>query len=369
MKRVLHVMASLERSGMEQMLLSSATAWRAAGYQCDVVTTGANAGPIAEAMRAHGYGVYHMPFRSKYRFMPRPGFVRDFYRLCASGYDVVHIQVEGGRPLYAVLARLAGVPRLAVTPHNTFRFEGMLRLRKMAERHLIRLLGGRFGMISEGVRACEWERFRIRGKRIWNWIDTEHFRPPTADERAAARRALGIEEGRFVVASVANCNKAKNHPELLKALALLPEQERPLYLHVGREETGEPERALAEQFGVADEVRFFGSQPDPRLYFWAADALVMPSLYEGLGLSAVEAVACGLTLICSRIDGLLDLAKEMGGCVLTTPDANSIARGLSIAIKANATDRCAQALRDSTRIRERFSMERGVNSIVQELYA
>ncbi len=369
MKRVLHVMASLERSGMEQMLLSSADAWQDAGYQCDIVATAEREGPAAEQMRARGYGVFHLPFRSRYRFLPRARFVRDFYRLCAQGYDIVHIQLEAGRPLFALIARAAGVRKLVVTPHNTFRFRGFLRVRKMAERHLIRLLGGRFGMISEGVSACEWERFRIRGERIWNWIDTEHFRPPSEEERRRARRELGLGGDSFVVVTVGNCNRAKNHCVLFEALALLPEHERPMYVHVGREEPGEPERLLAERLGISATTRFVGSQPDTRPFLWAADVVAMPSLSEGLAISALEAVACGTPLLCSKIDGLLEIAQATQTTTLVEPAPTAVAGGLR-AVAAAASEQQRQAvLLDSARIRERFSMRRGVNSIVQGLYA
>lgn len=369
MKRVLHVMASLERSGMEQMLQSSAEAWREAGYVCDVVATSATEGPAAESMRACGYGVFHLPFRSGRRLLPRADFVTDFFKLCAQGYDIVHIQVEAGRPLFALIARLAGVKRLAVTPHSIFRFKGALRVRKMAERHLIRCLGGRFGMISDGVQKCEWERFRIRGKRICNWIDTGHYRPPSVQERARARQVLGVEGEEFVVVSLGNCHPVKNHGALLEALALLPKHERPLYLHVGREEAGEPERVLAEKLGIGEMTRFFGSQPDSRAFFWAADAVAMPSLREGLSISALEAVACGAPLVCSKIDGLLEITAETEATVLVMPDAVSIAEGLRAAMATTKESRQMQALSDSARIRERFSVQNGIASVIDALYS
>ncbi|MGD0510682.1 MAG: hypothetical protein ABSA33_02470, partial [Candidatus Micrarchaeaceae archaeon] len=59
MKRVLHVLVSLERSGMEMMLLNSAEEWGRAGYACDVVATAPIIGPLAPELRAAGYGVFH----------------------------------------------------------------------------------------------------------------------------------------------------------------------------------------------------------------------------------------------------------------------------------------------------------------------
>lgn len=68
MKRVLHVLVSLDRSGMEMMLLNSAEEWYRRGYECDVLATAETVGPVAPQMRESGYGVFHIPFRSKWRY-------------------------------------------------------------------------------------------------------------------------------------------------------------------------------------------------------------------------------------------------------------------------------------------------------------
>lgn len=82
---------------METMLLNSSEEWRRHGYQCDVVATAADAGPVANQLRLRGYRVYHHPFRSRWPLAPKLSFVRRFFLLCKSGYDVVHIHTEEGR--------------------------------------------------------------------------------------------------------------------------------------------------------------------------------------------------------------------------------------------------------------------------------
>jgi glycosyltransferase involved in cell wall biosynthesis len=369
MKRVLHVMNRLERSGMETMLLSSFAEWLRLGYKCDVVATSATAGPLAAEMREQGYGVYHMPFRSKWRYLPRLRFIRDFYQLSRSDYDVVHVHTEAGRPAFAILAKLAGVRHIAITPHNTFTFRGALRLRKLCERHLIRLLGGRFGMISEGVRACEWDQFRIKGDRILNWFDTSHFRPPSAKERGQAREALGIGENQFVIVSVGNCNSAKNHDSLLQALSILPAVVKPLYLHIGREVETFRERQLAVILNIEKKVRFLQSQSDPLPFLWAADLFAMPSHYEGLGIAALEAIAASTPTLISNVPGLADIAAITQSTFLTTTTPESIAKGILEAALMDPSKRRDNALVDSVVIRNRFSLQNGVRSVVQTLYS
>lgn len=368
MKRVLHVLYNLDRSGMEMMLLNSRTEWMRQGYQCDVLATAPVVGPLANRFRADGFGVFHLPFRSRVALLPRLDFIWRFFHLCRGGYDVVHIHAEGGSALFAVIARLAGVRCIAVTPHNTFQFAGPLRGRKFLERLLVRMLGGRYGMISEGVAACEWKRFRNRGARIWNWLDTEQFRTPTPAERISARQTAGVRTDDFVLLSVGNCNAAKNHTAILCAIALLPRSLRLLYVHVGREESDGFERKLAASLGTQHRVRFVGSLGELRPFLWAADAFVMPSLHEGLGIAALEAVASGVPLICSQTDGLADIAAETNHTILTSTKPESIAEALTAVASMPEAVRRAHAEADSILVRNRFSIRNGVRSVICGLY-
>ena len=368
MRRVLHVMLSLERSGMEIMLLNSSEEWCRHGYECDVLATQESVGPVASQIRESGYGVFHIPFRSKWRYLPRATFIREFYRLCKSGYDVVHIHSEAAPQIYAILAKLAGVRRIAVTPHSIFKFDGALRIRKSFERKIIRLLGGRFGMISDGVARCEWERFHNKGIRIWNWLDASHFRPPTEEERAVARRSLGIRD-EFVIVSVGNCSYVKNHSALLHAIFQLPASIRPIYLHIGRDHVDFPERELAVHLKIENKVRFLGSQEDILPFLWASDVFAMPSLIEGFGISALEAIATGVPLVCSEVEGLLDIAAETKWTVLTSITPESIANGLARVAAVDRSEVRVRALSDSHLIRGKFSIQNGVRSIIEGLYA
>jgi glycosyltransferase involved in cell wall biosynthesis len=353
---------------MEMMLLSSAEEWSRAGYVCDVLASGKTIGPLASQMFAAGFGVFHIPLFGKCRCIPRIRFLTNFYRLCKSGYDVIHIHTETAVPVFAITAWLAGVRRLALTPHNTFYFKGFLRIRKIIERRLIRLIGGRYGMISDGVRKCEWETFRNPGIRTWNWIDTMTFRPATFEEKETARKIIGCNPKQFVLVSVGNCNDAKNHTEILRALLYLSQSVDVLYLHVGKEQDDCSERKLAEDIGVQHMVRFCGSQSDTRKYLWAADAFVMPSQQEGLSIAAIEAIACATSTVFSNIPGLSEIVLHCESTVLTSTTAETIAAGVLQLVRTPAEVRARRALLDSMRIRHKFSVEHGVRSITDGLY-
>lgn len=368
MRQVLHVLNSIERSGMEMMLLSSADEWNRNGYSCDVLASANSIGPLAGQLHEAGYGVYHIPLRGKYRYIPAIRFLWRFYRLCRSGYHVIHIHTETAVPIFVIVARMAGIRRIVLTPHNTFQFTGLLRARKIFERWLMRKIGGRYGMISDGVQACEWNIFRNSGVRTWNWIDTKHFRPASSEEWKSARDFIGCDTDKIVILSIGNCSTVKNHTEILRAILLLPSGLNALYLHVGKEEVGRPEKILAEALGIQQSVRFCDSQDSIRNYLWAADIFVMPSLREGLSIAAIEAIASATPSIFADIPGLSEIADLCKFVYRSSSTAYSIANGIEHIAATPREERRLRAVADSERVRSRFSVERGVYSIVCGLY-
>jgi len=320
--RVLHLLGELRPSGAETMLAAAGPAFAARGIRSDILGTGAVPGPFADRLADAGYGVRHLAFARSPEF---------FLRLARSlrGYDVLHLHTERASFWIALTAWLAGIRLTVRTIHSAFAFEGGLRRRRLLQRRLLAHLGVHFVAVSRSVQEVERRHFGLRVGLIPNWFDEARFQPAGEGARSEARRALGIPDAATVVVSVGNCSQVKNHGELLRALAILPAASRPLYLHVGAEEPGAPERRLAAELGVAGQVRFLGTLPNVDLALRAADGFVMPSLVEGLGISALEALACGLPSILADVAGLRDLATGFPGVRRAAPQATALAAALA----------------------------------------
>ena len=83
--------------------------------------------------------------------------------------------------------------------------------------------------------------------------------------------------------------------------------------------------AIATAAGVGDRVHFVGKRPDPHRYLQAADVYLFPSLYEAFSLSCIEAAACGLPLVVTKINGSEELVEEGVNGFFVEHDAASIA--------------------------------------------
>ncbi len=188
---------------------------------------------------------------------------------------------------------------------------------------------------SEAQRA-ELIRFRIRRDRIDllpSFVDTTIIHPPTDEEIDTARRQLGIDPSRIVLATIARLAPNKGHTYLLQAIRILVERyPNLLYLIPGEGDMqwrgdgglrGELERQVGD-LGIQENVRFLGYVADIQSVLRATDLLVSPSLLEGMQVALLEAMATGLPIVATNIGGTPDAVID-GETGLLVPAADPAA--------------------------------------------
>jgi glycosyltransferase involved in cell wall biosynthesis len=162
---------------------------------------------------------------------------------------------------------------------------------------------------------------------------------------------------------------------LLEAMARLRQQEVSVRLHaVGPFETPEYERSvleLARQLGVAGAVTWAGFRSDMAAEFRQMQLFVLPSLYgEGMPMVVLEAMAAGLAVVSTRVEGIPEVVRhEQDGLLAAPGDAADLAAALRRFARGEVD---AAALGDSgwQRQRERFSdlsMAAGVAGVYREV--
>lgn len=352
--RVLHILNELKPSGAETMLKVAAPNFRARGIESHILGTGIQGGSYREQLESVGYRIHHIPFERSVVF-----FQQLFMFLRRERFDLVHFHAEGANFWSVLIALVAGQHRLVRTVHSNFQFDGYLRWRRAVQRRLLSWLGVRYVSISPSVADNERRRYGIETTLIPNWYDSGHFRPPSHSERMAARRHFGFEDKDLVMVTVGNCNRTKNHGAVFEAVKRIPEELRPKYLHVGTEEPGHPERELATKLGVSCNVQFVGAQKDVRGALWASDVYVMPSLYEGFSIAALEAISVGLPAILYDSPGLRDLQESFPDLKLAMDPGELLAALLGIAKNARQR-RTGIAAKNYEIARSRFGVDVGV---------
>ena len=133
------------------------------------------------------------------------------------------------------------------------------------------------------------------------------------------RSELGLAESAFLVLSVGELNENKNHKVVFDALVQLKDPQIH-YVLCGKGELLEKLRRRADSLGIADHVHFLGYRMDVLEICRQADLYVMSSYREGLPVSSLEAMYCGLPLVTSNIRGLCDIMENGKTGFLCDPD-------------------------------------------------
>lgn len=164
-------------------------------------------------------------------------------------------------------------------------------------------------MVRDDIAA----RFSVADSRlhvIYNGIDLEAFHPRLREQhRSRLRGELGIAEAATVFLYVGSGYQRKGVPQLLEAFARMTNRSAQLLL-IGRDRHKRGMETAAQRLGLGQRARFLDGQQDVRPFYGAADAAVLPTLYDPFPNVALEALACGLPLVTSTTCGARELIRE-----------------------------------------------------------
>ncbi len=155
-----------------------------------------------------------------------------------------------------------------------------------------------------------------RAERIHHFINTDRFRPDPSVRREV-RQALSVGE-EFVAVAVAYLIKDKGIDVAVRALGQLPECAVLWVVGAGPEQCNL--QGLARDLGLGQRVRLLGPRRNVEPFLQAADCALCPSVWaEAAGLVNLEALACGLPVVASRIGGIPELIHDGRTGFLITP--------------------------------------------------
>lgn len=192
-----------------------------------------------------------------------------------------------------------------------------------------------------------------------NGVDLDRFRPDV-EARLKSRRAEGIGEGEVVALFVGGDWDHKGVSIAIEALACARSRSLRLWI-VGR---GDEDRfcAYARRLGVAERVRFFGVRSDAERFYQAADVFVLPSRYEAFPLVLLEAAACGVPVVATRVNGVEELVGEHEGGLIVDRTAEAFGEALAqLGADAGRRARMGEAAR---RRASTYSWDRSAASVL-----
>lgn len=142
---------------------------------------------------------------------------------------------------------------------------------------------------------------------IYSGVDTIAYHPDLKRHRVAIRERHAIPLDAPLFLHVGSGFERKGVAAALQALARLPDEAH--LLIVGKDKKAAHFQQLAVHLGVAGRTRFVGAQDDVKPYYGAADAFILPTLYDPFPNAALEAMAAGLPILTSSKSGAAELTQ------------------------------------------------------------
>jgi glycosyltransferase involved in cell wall biosynthesis len=303
------------------------------------------------ALRDRGVRIARFPARS----FADPQRARELLRyIRAERFDLLHAHLVRSTVLAGLAGRSTGTPVVA-TLHNTKRDGGVGLALGAAERWALRR--------ADRVIAVGWETARVH-RRALGARDIEVIPNAVATpdplgwrERIAVRRELGVPDGAPLLIAVGRLVPQKAPLDLVRAFAQVHTRgPAPALWIVGR---GRLEGRLAREIrrlGIGDRVRMLGLRSDVPRLLGASDLYVSASLWEGLPVAMLEAMAVGLPVVATRVGDVPRALDGDSGVLLSPRDPAAVARAVAGLLADPA--RCQQlGARGRERVRAHFGTQ------------
>jgi glycosyltransferase involved in cell wall biosynthesis len=357
---ILYLTNHLNIGGVTSYVLSLARGMKQRGHEVYVASSG---GQLLPAFLSQGIGYIPIPIRTKQEVSPSVflSFWKLRYFIKEKDIQLMHANTRVTQVLAGLLHKFCGKTYVS-TCHGFFK--------NRLSRRLFPCWGRKVIAISEAVRDHLMRDFKIKEEDIrviHNGIDTDKFQIPNPKSQSQKKQELGLRDGP-VIGIIGRLSDVKGHIYLIEAMKLVLEKiPQAQLLVVGEGRMKKELLALVKRLGIEKNVYFLASVADTAQVLAAMDLFVMPSLKEGLGLSLMEAEACGLAVIGSDVGGIRSLIKDGYNGLLVRPADSMALTGaiLNILQDKNKAVFLGQNARDF--IRQNFSAERMVSE-TEKLY-
>ncbi len=249
-----------------------------------------------------GGETFHFPARSK-NFLKYRRELTKFFAENANKYDAIWVNICSLANIdYLKLAKKYNIARRIIHCHNSQNMDGKLRgiLHKWNRRKLSVYATDYWTCSTD---ASEWffeKPLLSKVVEIHNAIDIDKLSYST-QKREQIRKQLGYENY-YVIGNIGRLHFQKNQSFLLDVFKEVLERDRKARLIlVGQGEDEELLKAKAKALGIVDQIYFAGVQYDIQGWLSAFDLFLFPSVFEGLGIAALEAEANGVPVLASNV--------------------------------------------------------------------
>lgn len=331
-KRILHLIESADIYGAERVILNLSEEMTRTGRHQPVVgcivESAASASELFDAATRLGLEAIRIPIDNRRLPFDVPRAARLVRR---SRVDLIH--THGYKPVVFgyLIHLLTGIPTISTSHLWSTPEEYPLKMRVMV--WLSERLYRRFPVavaVSEPIRAAL-VRSGVAEERALVIANGVEIREPAPGDLAALRRELGLSAGDFVVLNAGRLTRQKAQWLIVEAAArLMDATPRCRFLIVGEGESEADLRESIRRQGLADCVQLLGFRRDMPELLALADVFILPSLYEGMPMSLLEATAGRVPVIATPVGDIPRLIVEgVSGLLIPVGDSEALARAIA----------------------------------------
>lgn len=316
--KILQVIPYFCFGGAETMCENLTYALTAMGHQVTVVSLYDEQTPIARRMEAAGIKILYLDKKLGLDLSMVPKLMKIIRQ---EKPHVVHTHLDVIK--YAVAAaKLCGVRRCVHTVHNVAKEEAGGRLQKILNTVYFKLGWSVPVALSPEVRKTIVSFYGLKEDRvpmIYNGVDFGKCLPKTSYGLSEPAALLHI--GRF--------NDQKNHKGLLEAFAQIVKSHPNCCLKlIGDGNLQAEMERYAQTLGIREKVSFLGNQTNVYPFLQEADLFLLPSKFEGMPMTILEAMGTGLPIVASAVGGVPDMLEEGSSGILVSCQPEQVAQAV-----------------------------------------
>jgi glycosyltransferase involved in cell wall biosynthesis len=350
--RVIHVTKTVGVGGSERHLLDLLPAQRARGVDAQLILLQERGRPspqLTEEFRSRGVPTREIRVRADADPLLVGALVRTIRRVRP---EIVHTHLVHADTHAAIAARIARVPGVVGSRHSLLAELDRERVPVQQAVALTARLTHHVIVISDAVGEATHRIERVPRERM----SRIYYGVPLPDVTPEPEPGLVATVGRVV--------PRKGLETLIDAWRLVEPRSAERLVIVGDGPLRRELERRANAAGIDGSIHFAGHSDDVLGWLRRVAVFVQPSLSEGLGLSALEAAACGLPIVASRVGGLMEVVAEGETGLLVPPgEPEPLARALRSALDDPAL-RGAMGAAGRRRVQEVFSPERMVEETI-----
>ncbi|MGN0646936.1 MAG: glycosyltransferase [Mogibacterium kristiansenii] len=321
--RIMQVIPLLDLAGAETMCENLTNSLIALDNDVIVVSLYDHHSVVTERLEKNGVKIIYLGKKSGLDLSVFTKLIKMFKKYKP---DVVHSHIYAGK--YAHIAALiCRIPGKIYTVHSVARKEAG-KINRHLNRFLFKCCNVVPVSLSKEIQKSVMNEYGLDSKKtpiVFNGIPIENC----IEKKSYERNTEILHVGRF--------SPEKNHEALVRAIAILVEKGYDIKLSLyGKGELEKTIKGLVCQLHMENRIRFCGVTDHVYEVMNKHDIFVLPSIYEGMPMTLIEAMGTGLPILASNVGGIPDMIVHEKTGLLCDPSTEKIAEELERLIKSSA---------------------------------